>query len=86
MKECLITNKICPFNNRKCKVCYLDECKEVMRMLDIQERNIRKEQLERLRSNLPEQCEHCPHLEVIDLKNMKVKCFYRVKNKCLLKG
>ena len=83
MKQCLTTNEVCKV--KKCKVCTFDTCKEVFNMLDIQERNTRKEQLEKLKRNLPGQCKNCSFLEVIDLKNMKVKCFYRAKNKCLIK-
>lgn len=83
MKECLITNEVCI--RKKCKICTFDTNKEVLNMLEIQERNIRKEQLEKLNKNLPEQCKNCSFLEVLDLKHMKVKCFYRVKEGCILK-
>ncbi len=53
-------------------------------LLDIQERNIEKEQLNKLKEHLPKQCKNCSFLEIIDLKNMKVKCFYRVTDKCIL--
>lgn len=83
MKQCLITNEVCKI--KKCKVCTYNSCKEVLNMLDIQEKHIRKKQLEKLKRNLPEQCRNCSFLEVLDLKNTKVKCFYRIK-RCMLKG
>lgn len=83
MLECIRTNIICPQNDRKCKVCKLDSCKEVIQMLYIQEKHINKELKERLIKNLPGPCKKCPFLEVIDLKHQKVKCFYLVKNECL---
>lgn len=82
MKQCLITNEVC--KTKKCKVCTFDSHKEVLNMLDIQEKHIRKEQIEKLKRNLPEQCKNCSFLEVLDLKSMKVKCFYRIKD-CILK-
>ena len=54
-------------------------------MLDIQEKNIQKEKLQRLKRNLPEQCRNCSFLEIIDLDHLEVKCFYKIKEKCILK-
>ena len=83
--ECLKTNKICSSSNRKCKVCFLDECRRTLDMIDTQERIIKQEQLERLNRYLPERCKNCSFLEVIDIKSMKVKCFYRMKEECILR-
>ena len=80
--RCLETNEVCSNTNKKCKECYLDSCYKV---LDIQEKNYRKEQLQRLKKHLPEQCKNCSFLEVINLEKMEVRCFYRVKDKCTLK-
>ena len=82
MKQCLITNEVC--KTKKCKVCTFDSCKEVIKMLDIQDKYIRKERLAWLKKELPKECKNCSHLEIIDLKNMKVRCFYRIKD-CILK-
>ena len=83
MLECIRTNMICSEKDKKCKVCKLDSCKEVMQMLNIQEKHTNKELEERLIKNLPEPCKKCPFLEVLDLRRQKVKCFYLVKNECL---
>ena len=55
---------------KKCKNCKLDDCKEVLNMLEIQERNIQKEKLNRLKKRLPEQCKDCSFLEIINLDKM----------------
>lgn len=81
MLDCIKTNKIC--ERRKCKVCKFDNCREVIEMLDVQEKNINRELRYNLIKNLPEQCKNCSFLEVIDLKNQKVRCFYLPKNECL---
>ena len=52
-------------------------------MLDIQEKNIERELMYKLKESLPEQCKNCSFLEVIDLKHQKVRCFYLPKNECL---
>lgn len=83
--ECLITNKVCPNTNKKCKECILDECKGALRMLEIQEKNYRIEKLNELKKHLPKECKNCSMLQVIDLNNKKVNCFYRMKDKCILK-
>ena len=85
MKECLITNKVCSESNRKCKICAFSGCKEVLNMLDVQEKYINKERLQKLKRNLPEQCKNCSFLEVINLEKQKVRCFYRKKDRCILK-
>ena len=86
MLDCMITNKICSNQNKKCKICKFDTCKEVIEMIDIQEKNINRELRCNLIENLPEPCKKCPFLEIIDLKNQKVKCFYLPKNECLKGG
>ena len=83
--KCLDTGKVCSNTNKKCKECMLDECRGVFKMLEIQEKHIREEQLERLNKYLPKECVNCPHLEIINLRNMEVRCFYKVKDKCTLK-
>ena len=83
MEECLITNEVCSKKNRKCKVCPLDDCRRTLEMLEIQEKNIRKEEENRIRKQLPEECKKCTLIEIVG-KN-KVKCFYRIKDGCMLK-
>lgn len=83
--KCLLTNEVCSNTNKRCKECNLDDCKKVLQMIDIQEKNIRLEQMDRLKKWLPEECKNCSHLEIINLNRMKVRCFYRIKEKCVLK-
>ena len=85
MIPCLKDNKVCSNTNRRCKECVFDECKEVIKMEEEIQKYEDLDKLEKLNKELPEQCKNCSFLEVIDLKNMKVKCFYRVKNECLIK-
>ena len=84
MEQCLIDNKVCPEQNRKCKVCKLNSCKEVERMIEDQQKWIDKDNLEKLRNRLPEECRDCSMLEIINLSRQKVHCFYRINNRCLL--
>lgn len=84
MLKCLEINKICSESNRKCKTCKLDSCKETMKLIEEVEKDEEKKILNKLYKELPEQCRHCSFLEVVDLEKMKVKCFFRIKEKCLL--
>lgn len=85
--ECLTTNKICSNTNKKCKICKFDDCKNTLRVLEEEEemrykseKQVFKEKLER---EYPE-CLNCPFLEVKNLEEGKVKCFYRTKDRCIL--
>lgn len=82
--ECLITNKICPSNNRKCKVCNLDDCRKVLEMIQRQEQMEDERKKKLIQMQLPEQCKNCSFLEYIDINNKKVRCSYMVTDKCLL--
>ena len=82
MEECLITNEVCSKKNGKCKVCPLDDCRRTLEMLEIQEKNIRKEEENRIRKQLPEECKHCCFWET---RYDGVYCFYRYNGKCVLK-
>ena len=82
--ECLITNKICPSNNRKCKVCKLADCKKVLEMIQIQEQMKDERKKKLIQKQLQEQCKNCSFLEYIDLDNQKVRCSYMIADKCLL--
>ena len=83
MLRCLETDKICSEQNRKCKNCKLDSCKETIKLIEDQEKDIQEKLLKKLYKDLPEQCRHCSFLEVIDLRHQKVRCFYLIKNECL---
>lgn len=81
--ECLITDKICPASNKKCKTCKLEDCKEVIKMIDDSEKWIEKQRKKELIKQLPEQCRNCLQLRIIDVKNKKVYCPYMIK-RCIL--
>lgn len=77
-----LRKKLCSNNNKKCKICKFDTCKEVINMLEIQERNIRKEKIRKMKQEVPEQCRNCSFLE---FKENTVYCFYKKKDGCMLK-
>ena len=80
--ECLETNKVCTNINKKCKVCMLDDCKKTFKIIELQEKKEKEENIKRIETKLPETCKRCSFLEIVDKKI--VKCFYRVKGKCIL--
>lgn len=84
MEQCLIDNKICSEQNRKCKVCELNDCRRTVQMIEDEQKWIDKDNLEKLRSKLPEECKRCSMLEIINIRTQKVHCAYRIKNKCLI--
>lgn len=84
MEQCLIDNKVYSEQNRKCKVCKLNSCQEVVRMIEDEQKWIDKDNLEKLRNKLPEECKDCNFLEIINLRTQKVYCTYRINNKCLI--
>lgn len=85
--KCLEDNKICPLNNLKCKECVLLDCKNTLALIEeVQEMERKKKDFKTerdLKLFYPE-CYKCPFLEV--LKEDKIRCSYRVKNKCLIGG
>ena len=85
MIECLITNKVCAEQHKKCKECKLDSCKEVIKMIETQEQIEKKYNMKKLKEELPEQCRGCSFLEVINVKNKIVRCPYMIKEKCMIK-
>ena len=85
MEECLITDEVCSNTNKKCKECKLEECGKVLNMIETQQNYEDKYKMEQLRKRLPKQCKECPHLEIIDLNNKKVKCFYNITGVCILR-
>lgn len=82
--ECLKTKEVCPNNAKKCKVCKWDNCKEVLNMIEFLNKTEEQRKEERLRANLPRQCRDCSFLEVRDLNNGKVHCFYNVNGECTI--
>lgn len=84
MIQCLINNKICPNTNKKCKNCVFDDCKEVINMEEEQMKYERKDKLNKIKKQLPEQCKNCSFLEIININQGKVRCPYMI-NRCILK-
>ena len=56
MEECLITDKICSANNKKCKLCKLEQCKEVLNMIQEYEDKEDRYKKTMIKKQLPEQC------------------------------
>ena len=85
MIQCLIDNKICPNGNKKCKLCKLDTCEEVLDMIEEKQKYEDKYKIKQIKKNLPEQCKNCSFLCVINLREQKVYCPYRIKERCLIR-
>lgn len=77
-------NKICSNTNKKCKECILDDCKKLMSTIEFYERKQEEIRLNRLKRQLPLECVNCTLLEIINIDKEKVKCFYRINNRCIL--
>lgn len=86
MEQCLIDNKVCSEGHRKCKECKLDDCKKVLRMIEDEEKYIDIGYMNKLKKSLPEECRVCPQLKIINLRQMKVYCPYRIKDRCIIKN
>lgn len=80
---CLKTNKVCDEQNRKCKECKLNDCKEVIKMIETQEQRKERRKISLVKAQLPEKCRDCVFLEIIDLDKQKVRCSYIIR-KCVL--
>lgn len=84
MEQCLIDNKICSEQNRKCKVCKLDDCRRTVQMIEDEQKWIDKDNLKKLKQKLPNECQECSFLEIVNLTKQKVHCAYRINSKCLI--
>lgn len=82
--KCIEKGEICPEHNRQCKQCKLDECKEVIHMIEEEQKYTDKDNLEKLIKQLPEECKNCSMLEIINIAKKEVYCAYRIKERCLL--
>jgi hypothetical protein len=85
MEQCLIDNKVCPIQGKKCKECKLDDCKRTIEMIETQEEREEKWKRKLINVQLPEQCKNCSFLEITNLREGKVFCPYRIKERCLIK-
>ena len=84
MEQCLIDNKVCSEQNKKCKVCKLDKSKEVIQMIEDEEKYENISLVEKLKRNLPKECRDCTQLKIINLRQQKVYCPYKIKDRCML--
>lgn len=85
MEQCLIDNKVCPIQGKKCKECKLDSCEEILNMIEEEQKHKDNWKLKQIKDSLPNECRKCSILEIIDVKTKTVKCIYRINNKCILK-
>jgi len=83
MEQCLIDNKICSEQNRKCKECKLNDCRSTIKMIEEEQKYIDRDNLRKLKNSLPVSCRNCSFLEVVNLEKEQVHCFYMIK-KCVL--
>lgn len=56
---CLETNKVCSEQNKKCKECKLNDCKEVIRMIETQEQRKERRKINLVKAQLPIKCRDC---------------------------
>lgn len=84
MVQCLIDNKICSNENKKCKVCKFDSCEEALNMIEEEQKYKDNDKLKQIKNELPEQCQECSFLKVINLREGKVFCPYMIKDICLI--
>lgn len=54
MEQCLIDNKVCPIQEKKCKECKLDDCKRTIEMIETQEEREEKWKRKLINVQLPE--------------------------------
>lgn len=86
--KCLIDGKVCPNNNLKCKVCKLDDCRNTIEAIEVEEMIWYKTKedifYEKLEKEYPK-CANCTHLEILNLEKGKVRCPYMINKRCILK-
>lgn len=90
--ECLETGKVCPNNNLKCKNCKLDDCRNVIEVIEEEQKMwfITREQkfIKQMKKECPS-CvineKLCTQLEILDLEKGKVRCPYMINKRCVLK-
>lgn len=86
--KCLIDGKVCPNNNLKCKVCKLDDCRNTIEAIEVEEMIWYKTKedifYEKLEKEYPK-CVNCTQLEILNLEKGKVRCPYMIRNGCALK-
>lgn len=82
MIPCLKDKEVCSNTNKRCKECVFDECKEVINMNEEEQKYEDRENMRKLKKELPEQCKNCSFLDIINSREGKVYCFYMIKDRC----
>ena len=86
--KCLIDGKVCPNNNLKCKECKLDDCRNTIEAIEVEEMIWYKTKedifYEKLEKEYPK-CANCTHLEILNLEKGRVRCPYMINKRCILK-
>ena len=86
--KCLIDGEVCPNNNLKCKECKLDDCRNTIEAIEVEEMIWYKTKedifYEKLEKEYPK-CANCTHLEILNLEKGKVRCPYMINKRCILK-
>ena len=54
-------------------------------MIDEEQKYADNDKIKQIKSELPEQCKNCSFLEITNLREGKVFCPYRIKERCLIK-
>ena len=90
--ECIERGEICK-HNFKCKVCKLEDCKNILKMIEEEEEMYYDKQMKRFVKRMQKEYSSCvikdklcTHLEILDLEKDKVRCSYMINKKCSLGG
>ncbi|MCI8309087.1 MAG: hypothetical protein HFJ45_02525 [Clostridia bacterium] len=84
--ECLITNEVCPKNNKKCKICKLSDCQNTFKIIEEAEKMWFKTEEQKFQEEIGKEYPECKGCSFLVKRNdNKVYCFYRVKERCILK-
>lgn len=89
--ECIERGEICK-HNFKCKVCKLEDCKNILKMIEEEEKMYHDKQEQKFVKQMQKQYPSCvingklcTILEVLDLEKDKVRCSYMINKRCTLK-
>lgn len=84
MEKCLETNVVCSNNNKLCKVCKLDDCRNTFTVIEKAEENQYSFKVEKIKAQLNNECRDCNLLQIINLDKQIVYCPYKIKGRCVL--
>ena len=89
--ECIERGEICK-HNFKCKVCKLEDCKNILKMIEEEEEMYYNRQEQKFVKQMQKQYPSCvikgklcTILEVLDLEKGKVRCPYMINKRCTIK-